>query len=255
MKTIKLFLATTALSVTGMLTGQTNSIIKGTVVNEKGEPMLFVPVGILQDTTIIASTLTDVNGEFTVKEMVPGNYNVKAVCVGYDIQLLKAVKAHLNQTAYVNISMTPSTNLLKQVVVSASYHEPIIKPVFSTVTSIAIDQIENSATGKSDIIGMITMMTPAVLPTPDGKDIYVRGSRQGSTGYYVDGNRTMNVPEVPGMGIASMEVLTGGVPAEYGDCTGGLVIVTTKEYKWEMSRKKIETDARKEAEIAKPKNK
>ena len=30
----------------------------------------------------------------------------------------------------------------------------------------------------------------------------------------------------------------------YGDCTGGLVIITTKEYKWEMNRKKNELEDR-----------
>jgi hypothetical protein len=61
----------------------------------------------------------------------------------------------------------------------------------------------------------------------------------------------MSVPEVPGPGIAGMEVLTGGVPAEYGDCTGGLVIITTKEYKWEMRKKEKLIKERKEREAEK----
>lgn len=254
MKTIHLLLAITALSVSSILTAQT-STIKGTVVDEKGAPMLFVPIGIMEDTTIIASTTTDEHGEFTLKQVVPGSYNVKATQVGYDIPVIRNVKANSNQTAYVNISMNPSANVLIQVEVFATYTEPIIKPEFSTVTPISMEQIEQSATGKTDIIGMITVMTPAILPTPDGKDIYMRGSRQGSTAYYVDGNRTMSVPDVPGMGIASMEVLTGGVPAQYGDCTGGLVIITTKEYKWEMHRKQSQIAERKAADEAKAKNK
>jgi hypothetical protein len=116
------------------------------------------------------------------------------------------------------------------------------------MTPIRIDQVENIPVSKGDIIGLITAVTPGVLATDDGKDLYVRGSRSGSTQYIVDGNKILGSPEVPGMGIAGIEVLTGGVPAEYGDCTGGIVIITTKEYKWEMRRKEMERRARKERE-------
>ena len=136
-------------------------------------------------------------------------------------------------------------------VISDKWEKPIIDSRFSDLTTISIEQIENSAVGKSDIVSLMISVTPGIQPTEDGKDIYMRGSRQGSTGYYVDGNRTMGVPEVPGQGIASMEVLTGGVPAEYGDCTGGLVIITTKEYKWEMRKKEMQRRDRAERESKK----
>jgi outer membrane receptor protein involved in Fe transport len=140
-------------------------------------------------------------------------------------------------------------------VTSESYEKPIINPTFSTVTSISIDQIEKGATPKNDIIRIVTNLTPGVMPTDDGKDLYMRGSRRGTTAYYIDGNRAIGSPEVPGLGISSIEVLTGGVPAEYGDCTGGLVIITTKEYKTEMRRKQMARTAwkeRQESEKKKP---
>jgi Carboxypeptidase regulatory-like domain len=247
MKTIKLFLAVAVVSINNIVTAQTNAIIKGTIVDERGVPMLFVPVGIMQDTLIVASATTDVNGEFTIKEITPGTYNVKASSMGYNIQLVKGVKTNPNETAYVNIKMNPADNVLPQIIITEEYHPSIIKPTFSTVTPIRIDQIEQIASGKTDLVSMIVTLTPSVLPTPDGKDIYVRGSRRGSTAYYVDGNKVIGVPEVPGLGIASMEVLTGGMPAEYGDCTGGLVLITTKEYKWEMNKKRVAAEDRKDA--------
>ena len=102
------------------------------------------------------------------------------------------------------------------------------------------------AVQKGDIVSMIINVTPGVMPTPDGKNLYIRGSRQGSTGYYIDGNKIMSSAEVPGIGIAGIEVITGGVPAEYGDCTGGVVIITTKEYKMEMRRKEMRKREREE---------
>jgi hypothetical protein len=249
MKAIKITLAIASLIISGTLLAQTGGTIKGTIVDEKKNAMPFVPVAIMQDSSIVASSTTDINGEFAVKELVPGRYNLKASFTGYDILLLKGVVVNPNQFTYVPIAMALSLNLLQQAVVEAKFIEPAFDAKFATVTPISISQIENGAVGKTDLVAMIVMLTPGVMPTNDGKDLYIRGSRRGSTAYYVDGNKTMEVPDVPGMGISGMEVLTGGVPAMYGDCTGGLVIITTKEYKWEMARKQNEIDDRKESRM------
>ncbi|CAN5503778.1 hypothetical protein BH10BAC1_BH10BAC1_03370 [soil metagenome] len=252
MKTIQSILAMCVLMISSTLLAQTGGIMKGTVVDEKNNPLLFVPVAIMQDSTILYTAQTDLNGEFTVKEITPGTYNLKTSYTGYDIQLVKNIHVKPNEIRYVDIAMTPAANLLNIVVVEAIFVEPAFTPTMYSITPISIDQIESSAEGKNDIISLITSVTPGVMPTNDGKDIYIRGSRRGSTAYYVDGNRTMDVPDVPGMGISGMDVLTGGVPAMYGDCTGGLVIITTKEYKWEMNRKQNEIADRK-AKTAKKK--
>ena len=136
--------------------------------------------------------------------------------------------------------MSLANELLKTVtVVSEKWEKPVINSTYSTVTNITIDQIENIAAPKNDVIAILIAVTPGVLATADGKDIYMRGSRRGTTAYYIDGNKIIGSPDVPGLGISGMEILTGGVPAEYGDCTGGLVIITSKDYKVEMRRKKI----------------
>lgn len=246
MKTMKSILTIAVLIISSTIIAQTGGSIKGTIVDEKNNPLLFVPIAIMQDSTIITTSVTDVNGEFTIKEITPGTYNLKTTYTGYDVQLKKNIKVNPNEIRYVNVTMTPASNILITVVIEVEWKEPAFTPTMYSVTPISIDQIEKSAEGKNDIITLITSATPGVMPTDDGKDIYVRGSRRGSTAYYVDGNRTMEVPDVPGMGISGMEVLTGGVPAMYGDCTGGLVIITTKEYKWEVNRKQNEINDRKE---------
>lgn len=254
MKTLKTILMMCVLIISSSIIAQTGGIIKGTVLDERNIPMPFAPVVILQDSTIITSTSTDEKGEFTVKELTPGKYNVKSFFSSYNTTVIKKISVNPDQIRYVTINMTLTATGLPPVVISAPFIEPAFTPTMYSVTPISIDQIECSAVGKNDIITLILSVTPGVMPTDDGKDIYVRGSRRGSTAYYVDGNRTMDVPEVPGMGISGMEVLTGGVPAMYGDCTGGLVIITTKEYKWEMNRKQNELEDRKEKQIQKKKS-
>lgn len=252
MKPLKLILAISVLAISGRMSAQETGIIKGTITSDRGETLLFVPVALMEDSTIVARAETDTHGDFTFKQLTPGIYSLMFSAMGYQILKVNGVEVTANQTSYVNKSMIAKNDTLPPIIVVAEpWIKPVINPGFSTVTSLSIDQITNCAVGKNDIIGLMISTVPGIQPTEDGHDIYMRGSRQGSTGYYVDGNRTMGVPDVPGLGIASMEILTGGVPAEYGDCTGGLVIITTKEYKWEMRKKEMQRRERAERESEK----
>jgi outer membrane receptor for ferrienterochelin and colicin len=63
-----------------------------------------------------------------------------------------------------------------------------------------------------------------------GGGVSIRGSRSDNTYYYIDG---VKVPAGAGVGlpksaIEEVQVITGGVPANYGDVTGGLINITTR---------------------------
>jgi hypothetical protein len=247
MKTLKLFAAIISIALANSLFAQETGILKGTLKDEKGHNMPFVAVALLEDSIIVTSTSTDDNGDFTFKQLGPGFYGLQFSLLGYQTIKIKGIEVSADLTSYVYKTMVSSTKTLAITeVFSEKWEKPIINGTYSTVTNITIDQITNIAVSKSDVIAILTALTPGVIATDDGKDIYMRGSRRGSTAYYVDGNRIIGSPEVPGLGISGMEVLTGGVPAEYGDCTGGLVIITTKDYKTEMRRKRIKKTAEEE---------
>jgi hypothetical protein len=249
MKNFGLLMAIVGIAAAATTYGQGTGTIKGTLTDEKGANMPFVTVALVEDSTIIEGITTDDNGDFTFKELTPGFYELRFSFLGYRDKSVRGVEVSNNQIAYVYKKMNlVSTELGPVEVFSEKWEKPIINSTYSTVTNITIDQIENIAAPKNDVIAVLTAVTPGVFATADGKDIYIRGSRRGTTAYYIDGNKILGSPEVPGLGISGMEILTGGVPAEYGDCTGGLVIITTKDYKTEMRRKRMKETNQKEKE-------
>ncbi|MFL5765302.1 MAG: carboxypeptidase regulatory-like domain-containing protein [Bacteroidia bacterium] len=254
MKTTRNILAICFLLTAGISMAQNNGSIKVTVVDEKKQPLPFTAVAVMEDSTVVKSGQTDINGEFTFKDVIPGRYNINAQMIGYNKFLYKGVKVESNITRYLDINMSQSAINLTGAVVTAEWVAPAFNSDFSTVQRINADQIEHSAVGKNDVMQLVLTRNSDVMPTNDGKGLYMRGSRSGSTSYYVDGNRTMEAPQVPGMGIGGMEVLTGGVPAQYGDCTGGIILITTKDYKVEMLRKKNAQEDRAAAKEAKKNN-
>src|ERR1035437_4101002 len=105
MKTIKLILVIAALAITSRINAQETGIIKGTVTNEKGENLLFVPVALMEDSTIIAGVQTNEQGDFTFKQLTPGIYNLKFSFTGYRTLKVEGVEVTANQTSYVYKSM------------------------------------------------------------------------------------------------------------------------------------------------------
>lgn len=60
-----------------------------------------------------------------------------------------------------------------------------------------------------------------------GSPLQFRGSREGASAIYVDGRKVRGSDEMPLAAIEQMTVMTGGIPAEFGDVTGGLIVIQT----------------------------
>jgi len=58
------------------------------------------------------------------------------------------------------------------------------------------------------------------------------------------------VPNIPPSAISSVSVYTGGLPARYGDVTGGVVVIETKSYAEMLQFARMMADRRAEEEEA-----
>jgi hypothetical protein len=247
MKTLKHIFVATLLMTGNFMMAQSTGMVRGTITDDDGAPLFGAQIRLMEDSTLVTGTTTDFDGNYSIKDITPGDYDLMISSLGKGTQRIKKVNIDPSQVAYVSTKLANAVYTFKTAeIVEKSFEKTIINPIFSSMTPIRLDQIEKMPVSKGDIIAIATI-APGVMPTEDGKDLYIRGSRRGSTQYIIDGNKIMGSPEVPGLGIAGMEVLTGGVPAEYGDCTGGIVIITTKEYKWEMRKKEMQRRDREEA--------
>jgi Ca-activated chloride channel family protein len=63
-----------------------------------------------------------------------------------------------------------------------------------------------------------------------GQDMYIRGARSDANAFYIDGIRVTDFYGIPKTSINSVQVITGGVPACYGDLTGGVIAVETNAF-------------------------
>ncbi len=64
--------------------------------------------------------------------------------------------------------------------------------------------------------------------TEDPFGLHMRGARTEQNAYYFDGMRVNSLDGIPRSYIQEVQVITGGIPACYGDATGGIVVVSGK---------------------------
>ena len=105
----------------------------------------------------------------------------------------------------------------------------------ATITREDIAQLPSrSAFGIAGTVG-------GVNRTEDGFGVNIRGARSGQNAYYVDGMRVNSLEGIPKSFIQNVQVITGGVPACYGDATGGIILIEGKTRQSVIRERKQQT--------------
>lgn len=200
--------------------------IKATILDESNQPLPGAVVRII-GTNIGGSA--DMDGVVNLRAVSASTYDVEARMVGYKIYTKRSVVVSAGQTAYLTFAMQLKTCDTCAVVIEDTYIKGPVDPSYSTLTNITADQVKRMAADRGNITDMVTNVCSSCSQTQSGQ-LVMRGSRPGQSQYFVDGEKMYGSASVPGLAIGQVTVLSGGIPAEYGDLSGGAVIVTTKNY-------------------------
>ncbi|MBK6933231.1 MAG: carboxypeptidase regulatory-like domain-containing protein [Saprospirales bacterium] len=198
-----------------------STVLTGKVTDDQGETLIGATIKVLKGTSFVRGTITDYNGEYRLS-IDPGNYDVEVSYTGFQAQKVTAVRVLVNTINTLDFTLV-SGNVLGEVTVSA-FKVPLIEQDKTqggqTLTS---EQIRNLPTRSVNAIVATTAGTTSI----DGGAINIKGSRSNATNYYIDGIRVSGSPP-PVQDIEQLQVITGGLGAEYGDVTGGVISVVTK---------------------------
>lgn len=189
---------------------------------ETGEPVLFATVALYKNGVLVTGTDTDLDGNYAFTNIDPGTYDVEFSYVGYQTQRQAGVFVNAGRANKLDIQLSSGINLEEVVVVD--YEVPLVEQdnttTGGTITSENIRQMP-----LKDINALAA--TAAGVSSQDGGAINIGGARASATVYYIDGMRVTG-RIVPQTEIEQMQVLTGGIPAQYGDLAGGAISITTK---------------------------
>lgn len=205
--------------------------LKGVVTDvDSGEPIPFAKVVMKQGGSIKAGVETDFDGAFQINSINAGSYDVEISneVEGYKPQLMTGVKISSEKITFLDdIALGKAKDVLDiEEVEVIAYKVPLIDKdggaSGSTVTREDIAKLPvRSAAGVAGTVG-------GVNADEGSGDLSVRGSRSDATYFYIDGIKVRGSSNLPKSAIEEVKVITGGLPANYGDATGGIISVTTR---------------------------
>jgi outer membrane receptor protein involved in Fe transport len=222
----KIYLLTLLFSVVSLFSLAQSGEISGKITDEKGEGIPFANVAIVENgqPTGIGAT-TNFDGFYSIKPLNPGRYDVKFSYMGYTSIIKTDVVVRNDQSTYIDQKMSPSEQLIEEIQI-IEYRIPLIDP--GETSSKNTITAEDIADLPSRSIQNLASTTAGVTQGDKDGGINVRGGRGDAIIYYVDGVRTTQAPNLPISSLEQMDIITGGVPARYGDATSGVINITTK---------------------------
>jgi outer membrane receptor protein involved in Fe transport len=214
-------------AASALFAGSTGKLAGKVTDKSTGEPLPFVNVIIVGTTTGAA---TDVDGNYTILNIPPGTYSVKASAVGYIDMVVENVKIQIDFTTRIDFALSPtSIELSQEVVVTAS--KPLVQKDLTSSTAVINSQDIQALpiTSFQDAL----QLQAGIVKDKNG-DFHFRGGRKGEVSYWIDGVPVTDaysggtVVDVNKNSIQEMQLVTGAFNAEYGQAMSGIVNIATK---------------------------
>jgi len=219
-----LLISSLLLTSTVFVFGQSGTLKGKMTDKEKKDPIPFATIVISAGGKQIGGANSDFDGNYTIKPIPPGKYDVKVTSVGFKPMMFTGVVINSDKISFLDVPMESSSTDLKTIEV-VEYKVPLISKDGTmsggTATSEEIAKMPGrSATSVAVTVGGVF--------SKDGEVGSIRGQRSEGTVTYIDGVRVRGSSSVPQSAIEQVSVITGGTPAQYGDATGGVINITTK---------------------------
>lgn len=223
------------------LFAQTTGSLQGKVIdvgNDEGLP--FANVVLEKEGMQVSGTQTDFDGNYNFSNVEAGTYDVLVSYVGFPTIKTEGVVIKLGQVVRFDIEMEEGTEFeikdstgKSTEIIVRGYRIPLIEQdATSGGQTLGAEDIKNLATRN---IGSIAATTAGVNQTDEGEDTNSNGSRSSSNDTYIDGVRVIGNFGIPETEIDQVQIITSGIPAEFGDATGSITNIITKGPSSELS--------------------
>ena len=217
----------------------TNIVASGRVTGQDGAPIANAEVKITSsDRGVSRSAMTDGAGAYTIPQLSPGNYDVTIAAEGYSTYTERGIPL-TRETGGANTFHLVAAAQSGDIVVTGSRQRVADfqdTTVGSTINLGSLTQRVPIGRSLRDVM----LLTPGTVqgssPSNGGfaNQVSIAGAAFTENAFYINGLNVTDFvsggqpTEVPFDFYQTVEVKTGGAPAEFGRATGGYVVATTK---------------------------
>ena len=201
-----------------------NGAIKGKLTDgATGETLPFANVVVTRGGNTVAGGSTDFNGEYSIRAIPVGTYDIEATFVGYPSLKMTGVRIS-SGIMILDLKMTSGGGIKLDDVVIVAFEVPLIDKKGGSATVVDGEALKRMPGRGVESAATIT----GGVVSNDGQIESIRGARPNATVYYIDGIKVIGNLDLPQSAIDQVEIILGGLPPMYGDATGGIISVTTK---------------------------
>jgi len=214
---------------------QPTQTIRGSIIDEaSNEPLSYVSVS-LQGKTL--GCTTDSTGNFTLKNIPVGRYNIMVSFIGYEPVILNEIQVTSAKEVVLNISMKESLTTLEEVVVSPKVNkaQPLNSMATVSAKMLTVDEASRYAGGFDDPARLVSAFAGVSSNTGDNS-IVVRGNSPQSLQWKLEGVEISNpnhFADLSAFGggaltalsvqlLANSDFFSGAMPAEYSNALSGV---------------------------------
>ncbi len=221
-------------------TSATTGAMAGLVTDEKGAPLAGASVTV-SGVQAPASATTDANGRFTIPNLVPGAYKVRVEALGFGT-IVQTVTVSINSRSRADFRLSPGR--VEEVRVTAE--APLVdERTVTTGSTFTVDKYVDYVPVGRNFTQTFTLAPGVESGGGTGAGNYsVSGASGLENTYLIDG---VNITNTGYGGVGSyniifgslgsgvtydfldeIQVKTGGIDAEYGQATGGVINTVVK---------------------------
>ncbi|MCI5059404.1 MAG: von Willebrand factor type A domain-containing protein, partial [Flavobacteriales bacterium] len=187
---------------------QESGIIKGKLTDKStGEDIVFANVVLEQNGQMITGAAADINGCYEIKNIKAGSYDLRFKFIGYRDGFVSGINVVDDSTVVINHAFIQEVKLsCVEVTVQSS----------PKMTLGVVPGVMRSGRYKSPKISKRTLKNASRVEN-------LRGSREHSNYYYIDGVKVRGGESLPKAKIEQVQTVLGGLPAQYenyGDIKG-----------------------------------
>jgi len=172
----------------------------------------------------------DFDGNYVINGIKPQDYTIKVQSIGFETKLFTGITFEPGENKVLNVVLREQSESLNEVTVVGKQEQISLEKASSEVS---ISQEQISQMNVRDVQEVLEMQA-GVVKTQDG--LQIRGARVYETEYIVDGISAQDPLAGTGFGvdvssssISSIDLITGGVGAEFGGGSSGVVNTRIRE--------------------------
>lgn len=211
--------------------------VKGVVVDKSSQTPLPGANVVLLNSDPLNGTVTDMNGNFIIKNVPVGRQSLKVSFVGYQTLELTELIVSSAKELVLNIELEENIYSAGEVTIAADLRKdkPLNQMALVSARSFTIEETNKYAGSYGDPARMAANYA-GVLSTRDNRnDIVIRGNSSMGLQYRIDGIEIANPNHFGASGttggpitvintnlLTNSDFLTGAFPAEYGNSIAGI---------------------------------